>query len=206
MNTIKFSYSLLLHLSLYALLSFSTVTKQSPPAVLDADGHQLQPGSKYYIIPFHSGNGGGLALSSKDIPCPFYVMQENLEASNGLPLRFLPANSTQQTITLSSDLNIVFNAGTICVQSTAWKVGGVDGKTGQRYVMSNGVIGNPGEDTLSSWFKIEKMGNGYKIVFCPSVCSFCKVVCGNLGVFREDGIRWLGLNHDDPLVILFKKA
>ena len=57
-----------------------------------------------------------------------------------------------------------------------------------------------------NWFKIERYGNGngYKMVYCPSVCSSCRVVCGNVGVFYEDGKRWLGLS-DEPLVVMFKK-
>lgn len=208
----KFS-NLVLWLLLSTLHSFSSLTlsQSAEPTktnlALDTDGHQLQSGTKYFILPLQVRNGGGLALSAKDFACPFYVMQENLEVLNGLPLRFLPADTKQQNIGLSSDLNIVFNAATICVQSTAWKLGGIDGNTGRRYVMSNGAIGHPGADTLSSWFKIEKVGsgNGYKIVYCPSVCSSCKVVCGDIGVFNENGKRWLGMS-DEPFVLVFKKA
>ncbi|KAL3510379.1 hypothetical protein ACH5RR_029780 [Cinchona calisaya] len=210
--SMEFSY-LKLGLLSSILFSFSCLTisqSTEPPKtqyVQDADGHQLQSGAKYYIFPVMGGNGGGLALSAKDFACPFYVMQENLEASNGLPLRFLPVDNKQQSINLSSDVNIVFNAATICVQSTAWKLGGIDENTGRRYVMSNGAIGHPGVDTLSSWFKIEKYGSGnnYKIVFCPSVCSLCKVVCGDIGVFNENGKKWLGLS-DEPFIFVFKRA
>lgn len=119
----------------------------------------------------------------------------------------MPIDNNQQVINLSSDINIVFFAATICVQSTAWKVGGADERTGRRYVMSGGITGRPGSETISNWFKIEKYGNeSYKIVFCPGVCSSCsKVVCGNVGVFNEDGKKWLGLN-DEPLVVKFKKV
>ncbi|XP_027100554.1 miraculin-like [Coffea arabica] len=208
----KLSY-LKLGLLFSILLSFSCSTfSQSTAAArinfaLDADGHQLQSGTKYYIYPSQGGNGGGLALSAKDFACPFYVMQENLEASNGVPLRLLPVDNRQQSISLSTDLNIAFNAATICVQSTAWKLGPIDENSGRRYVMSNGVIGRPGADTLSSWFKIERdgSGNGYKIVYCPGVCGSCKVGCGDIGVFIENGKKWLGLS-DDPFVFVFKKA
>ncbi|XP_059309779.1 kunitz trypsin inhibitor 5-like [Lycium ferocissimum] len=195
-----------------------STTPMTPTPVQDIDGHELQIGSKYTILPTQKGSSGGggvLALAPKNRPCPFYVLQENLESSNGLPARFMPVDNKQQVINLSTDLNIVFFAATICVQSTAWKVGGADEITGRRYVMSGGMTGRPGLETLSNWFKIERYGNGsynntnnnrnYKIVFCPGVCSNCKVVCGNVGVFNENGKRWLGLN-DEPLVVRFKKV
>lgn len=189
----------------------STTTTTTP--VLDIDGHELQIGSKYTILPSQNGTGGGgLALAAKDRPCPFYVMQENLESSNGLPTRFMPVDNKQNVINLSTDLNIVFLTATICVQSTAWKLGGADEITGRRYVMSGGMTGRPGLETVSNWFRIERIANGssinngyYKIVFCPGVCNNCKVVCGNVGVFNENGKRWLGLN-DEPLVVRFKKV
>ncbi|KAK1390119.1 Alpha-amylase/subtilisin inhibitor [Heracleum sosnowskyi] len=178
-------------------------------AVLDVDGQELQSDAKYYILPAVrvGGNGGGLGLSSRGGACPFTVMQESHEQSNGLPVRFLPVNyKMDANISLSSDINIVFHAATICVQSTGWKVAGVDEITGRRYVKSGGLTGHPGVNTVSNWFKVEKNenGDGYKIVFCPSVCSFCKLVCGNVGVFDENGKKWLGLSDGDPLIVTFR--
>lgn len=205
---------LILQIILFSL-SYLTTSQQpsttpiTTTSVLDIDGHELQIGLKYTILPINqNGNssGGGLALEAKNRPCPFYVIQKNLESSNGLPTRFLPIDNNQQVINLSTDLNIVFFAATICVQSTAWKVGGADERTGRKYVMSGGITGRPGIETISNWFKIERYGNeSYKIVFCPGVCSNCKVVCGNVGVFNENGKKWLGLN-DEPLVVRFKKV
>ncbi|KAF3655851.1 putative cyclin-SDS-like [Capsicum annuum] len=210
---------LLLILQILFSLSYLTTSQQpattpiTTTSVLDTDGRALQIGLKYTILPNQNGTsttggGGGLVLAAKNRPCPFYVMQENLESSsNGLPTRFIPVDNKQQVINLSTDLNIVFFAATICVQSTAWKVSGMDEITGRRYVMSGGMTGRPGLETISNWFRIEMYGNNgsYKIVFCPGVCSNCKVVCGNVGVFNENGKRWLGLN-DEPLVVRFKKV
>lgn len=192
---------------LFASLSSFLSTSASDTIVLDLEGNELQPNTKYYVYPAKSGSGGGLALAARDRACPFYVMQESIESSNGLPLRFLWADKSDKAISLSADLNIVFSAATICVQSTAWRLGGVDGITGRRYVTSGGVMGRPGVDTVSNWFKLEKVGgeSGYRIEFCPSVCSSCKVVCGNVGVIVENGKRWLGLS-DEPLLVVFKKG
>lgn len=185
-------------------------TRSLESAVLDVDGQELQATSMYYMLPaIHDrGSGGGLALSSRDGSCPYYVMQESHAQSNGHPVRLLPVNKLDTNISLSSDMNIVFHAATTCVQATGWKMGGVDAITGQRYVKSGALTGRPGASTLSNWFKVEKNenGDGYKIIFCPSVCSFCKVVCGNVGVFDENGKKWLGLSDGYPLILKFKKT
>nr|XP_043626919.1 miraculin-like [Erigeron canadensis] len=193
----------------------------------DSDGHEVQQGSKYYISPVGSNNdngggsdgGGGLALASRDGFCPPFVIQVNNQLSRGFSLRFLPLDSKQNSIiALSSDLNIVFNAATICVQSTVWRIsnGSVGGNysnpnevvaAGRKYyVRSGGVVGQPGVATVNNWFRIEKVRDiGYKFVFCPSVCSSCKVVCGDVGVSEENGNKWLAL-HDQPFLFTFKKA
>ncbi|CAL9753383.1 unnamed protein product [Musa acuminata subsp. burmannicoides] len=106
---------------------------------------------------------------------------------------------------MSTDLNVWFAAETICVQSTVWRLGDAEA-TGRRYVVTGGLKGDPGLSTVSNWFKIERYGESdYKLVHCPSVCRFCKVVCGDVGVFVEGGKRWLGLS-DEPFPVMFKNA
>ncbi|KNA22880.1 hypothetical protein SOVF_029880 [Spinacia oleracea] len=183
-------------------------------AVLDTNGRPLRARSRYYIVPVAHGQGGGLTMLSKNTTsfCPLYVVQEMYP---GLPVWFLPNNPRQRLVTLSSDLNILFNAISNCLQSVGWQLT-VDHTTGRKYVATGGAIGNPGEETVSSWFNIEKVrtigrrgnesGNHYKIVFCPNVCEFCMVMCGDVGVFvQEDGTRLLALT-DRPLHVMFKKA
>lgn len=177
--------------------------------VLDINGNQLQSNTKYYIIPLHGGGGGGLGLSRRSPldPCPPNVMQLNDVASSGLSLKLFPLGSRQlQSINVSADLNFVVVGATTCVQMTVWKLFGPDPITGRRYVRSDGVLGRAGAATVGNWFKIEKSGEGYKIVYCPSVCSTCRVACGDVGVFVEKyGRRWLGVGGQ-PLVIAFKKS
>ncbi|KAK1425476.1 hypothetical protein QVD17_20828 [Tagetes erecta] len=202
------------------LSSFYTTSTQSPQTIttmpFDTDGDEVQPGLKYYIAPLQSNDsGGGLYLATRDGFCPPFVYQETTQLAKGLPLRFLPLDKERNAINLSSDLNIVFNAATICVQSTVWKLstsvgggGSIENMVAGRryYVRSGGVVGRPGVGTVSNWFRIEKSGEiGYKIVFCPSVCSSCKVVCGDVGVYEEHGKRWLAL-VDQPLVFTLNKA
>ncbi|PIM98054.1 hypothetical protein CDL12_29468 [Handroanthus impetiginosus] len=177
-------------------------------SVLDTEGNPLQTDTKYYIVPLNdSSGGGGLALSIRDPcnPCPPYVLQENDETAVGLSLKLFPVNQKRQAISLSTDVNVAFMAATICVQRTVWQIGGPDGITGQRYVRTDGVVGRPGPETVGNWFKIHESGKGYKIVYCPSVCGTCRVQCGDVGVFVENGRRWLGLDGE-PLVIVFRKV
>lgn len=215
----KMKFRLIILTLLSTLLSFyltTTATTTTVTTPFDSDGHEVQPGLKYYITPLQSNDtGGGLSLAPRDGFCPPFVVQENTQLSKGLSLRFLPLDTKQNTITLSSDLNIVFNAATICVQSTEWRLSTSSGGSGNNddmvsgrryYVRSGGVVGRPGVGTVSNWFRIEKVEDmGYKFVFCPSVCSSCKIVCGDVGILEENGKRWLAL-YDQPFVFTFKKA
>lgn len=192
-------------LSSLSILSFMALTDT---IVLDMDGAKLRTSSNYYVVPVIRGKGGGgLGIGLRDNTCPFFVLQENFEVSNGIPLRFFHADRNLKAVNISVDVNVVFSTATTCVQSTAWRLGEIDDLTGKRYVKTGGIVGNPGLGTVNNWFKIEKHGGGgdYKLVYCPGVCKFCKGVCGDLGVLYEDGSRWLGLS-DAPLAMTFKKA
>ncbi|KAF3339094.1 miraculin-like protein [Carex littledalei] len=194
-----FSISLLVTL-LFLSLTSNAATLNS---VKDTDGHALIPGNQYYILPVIRGHGGGLTMTQHNDQCPLYVAQENMEVEKGLPLIFHPANPKDKVVCLSTDINIEFEAMTICVMSLTWQLGNVEG--GKRYVITGGINGNPGKETVSNWFKIEKWGSeDYKLVFCPSVCETCKVVCGDVGVFYEDEKRLLGLSGE-PFPVMFKK-
>ncbi|XP_047979055.1 miraculin-like [Salvia hispanica] len=180
------------------------VGEEAATAVVDVDGNQVQANTKYYIFT-PRGGGGGLGLSVRDRrqPCPPNVMQEADGGSMGLPLKIFPADGKAE-IDLESDLNLAFVAATTCVQRTVWRLGDTDWNTGQRYVRSDGVVGKAGAETVRNWFKIERVGQGYKIVYCPGVCRECRVECGDVGVFVESGRMWLALGGQ-PLFIAFNK-
>ncbi|KAK0579701.1 hypothetical protein LWI29_030028 [Acer saccharum] len=151
--------------------------------VLDIDGKKLLAGTDYYILPVLRGRGGGLTLASAgDETCPLDVVQEQ-------------------------HVNIKFSASTDCVQSTVWKLDSHDDSLRQWFVTTGGVEGNPGRRTTSNWFKIEKFDDDYKLVFCPSVCDVCKVLCRDIGIYIDQatGIRRLALS-DTPFKVMFKKA
>ncbi|XXG84468.1 hypothetical protein AAC387_Pa10g1978 [Persea americana] len=170
-------------------------------AVFDMDGQMLQTGTQYNVLPgVHVEGGGGLTLGFRNGNCPMNVAQHESNTSSGLPLTISPVNASLTAIPVSTGVKVVFAAATICVQSTAWRLGQVDRATGRRYVTTG-----RGVSTVSDWFKIEKYEDYYKLVSCQSVCIGCNVVCGDVGVVREGGKRWLVLS-DEPFPVVFKKV
>ncbi|OVA10715.1 Proteinase inhibitor I3 [Macleaya cordata] len=179
-------------------------------SVRDISGHKLRTGIDYYILPVIRGKGGGLALGSKlnGTQCPLDVVQDQPEISDGLPLTFTPVDPKKKKIRISTDLNIKFSGLTICVQSMVWQLADIDESTGQRFIKTSGVEGNPGPETVENWFKIERDGDGdYKLVFCPSVCTACIVTCRDIGIYvGEDGVGRLALTDGTAFKVMFKKA
>ena len=105
-----------------------------------------------------------------------------------------------------TDQNIRFNQTTACKEGTVWKLDNFDTTTGQWFITTGGVIGNPGRETVGNWFKIEKYEDAYKLVYCPSVCKFCKVICKDVGVFVDQSqSRRLALS-DKPMKVHFQPA
>ncbi|KAG6672652.1 hypothetical protein I3843_16G072100 [Carya illinoinensis] len=198
---------MLLFLFLFALATktFPGAAEAVPAPVLDKSGNKLIVGVDYHILPVARGTGGGLSLSiSRNKSCPLDVVQDEDEVFHGLPVKFFPVEP-RKGVRVSTDLNIRFNVYTICVQPTVWKLDSFDDLAKQWFVTSNGVEGNPGRETTSNWFKIEKYDDDYKFVFCPTVCSSCKVLCRDIGIYIVDGKRNLALS-DVPLKVMFKKA
>lgn len=194
--------------TLALLLLFSTfslsLAQESPDPVRDIDGNILRSGTEYYILPVFRGMGGGLTLAStRNESCPLDVVQADLEVDSGLPLTFTPVDPKKGVIREATDLNIIFSASSICVQSNVWVLEEYDG---QLIVSAHGVAGNPGRETLSNWFQIQKYEDDYKLVFCPQVCNFCRPVCGDIGVkITENGTRRLAIS-DVPFKVQFRKA
>uniref|UniRef100_A0A1J3GGB2 Miraculin n=1 Tax=Noccaea caerulescens TaxID=107243 RepID=A0A1J3GGB2_NOCCA len=180
-----------------AFISHSgAATEPAVEAVKDIYGKPLLAGISYYVLPVVRGGGGLTVILSENTTCPRTVVQDQSEASQGIPVEFSPSVKSR-TIPVSTDLNFQFSAFTI------WKLDNFD--TDQYFVSTCGVGGNPGRETVSNWFKIDKFEGNYKIRFCPSVCDVCRVMCRDIGVFVKDGKRRLALS-DVPLKVKFKKA
>ncbi|XP_010279488.1 PREDICTED: miraculin-like [Nelumbo nucifera] len=201
---------LLLPLFLLALTArwSPVIAQDEPEAVLDTMGRQLCSTATYFILPAISGMGGGLNFeSTKNGTCPFDVVQDEDEESNGLPLAFSPVNPKEEIIRVLTDQNIRFAIDTLLPQPTVWNLGDFNESARTFLVETCGSIGNPGIETLSNWFRIEPFDDDYKLVFCPTVCNFCRPVCGDLGIAIQDGVRHLALGSGlEPLKIKFKKG
>ncbi|CAN8304864.1 unnamed protein product [Cochlearia groenlandica] len=190
---------------LYLLLLFTVLISHRDAAaqevVTDIKNQPLKSNINYYILPVIRGRGGGLTISksyNKNTTCPKSVVQDQNEVSQGIPLKFSPFDKSR-TVHVSTDLNFIYSPTSI------WRLDSFDETTNQRFVSTCGVAGSPGPKTISNWFKIEKFESDYKILFCPGVCNFCKVICRDVGVLVKDGKRMLVLS-DVPLKVMFKRA
>ncbi|KAJ1417980.1 Proteinase inhibitor I3, Kunitz legume [Sesbania bispinosa] len=196
-------------LALVLLVALSTkpqhgAANAEPEQVLDASGKKVRAGINYYIEPApRNEHVGGLALDSiGNKECP----QDVVAAFQGQKVTFAPLHSKNKTIVrVSTDLNIVFNIYPTCPESTVWKLKDYDDSTGQWFVTSGGVIGNPGSQTINNWFKIEKYEDAYKLVYCPSVCTYCRPQCRDLGIYEDQYGKRLALS-DVPYKVQFQLA
>ncbi|KAM3322463.1 kunitz trypsin inhibitor 5 [Capsicum chacoense] len=187
------------------LLLSSSAASTAP--VLDINGDKVQAGPNYFILPVIRGRGGGLYPSNvkQTNTCPRDIIQEANEVQQGLPVVFTRVDAKKGVVRVSTDVNVRFYTPTICARETIWKIGEYDDKLKQYFVVTGGVEGNPGRETVGNWFKIEKFGSDYKFVYCPSVCKFCKVICKDVGIFNKDGVRFLALS-DTPFKVMFRKT
>nr|XP_027121692.1 kunitz trypsin inhibitor 2-like [Coffea arabica] len=208
--------SVLFILSFLVIFSISTnffsSAAEAPEPVLDVAGKMLRTYLNYYILPANvfrgRYRGGGLTLSGiGNDTCPAGVFQETSQQINGIPLTFFPVNPKKGVVRVSTDLNIKFDYPDTCDESPVWSVDNYVDPSADSFVNIGGVVGNPGSETLSSWFKIQKFGyRDYKLVFCPTVCSYCDVICKDVGITYQDGKRRLSLTTDYPHRVVFQQA
>lgn len=201
---------LLILLSLVSLSHHLSAAASPQSPVRDTKGEVLKVGSNYFVLPVIRGRGGGLYpanIKSNATICPLDVIQEADEVQKGIPVVLTPFDNATSggVVRLSTDLNVRFFTPTICARKTVWKLDGYDKSVNRFFVKTGGVEGNPGPDTLSSWFKIEKYKDVYKFVYCPTVCNYCKVLCKDVGIFEQDGVRFLALS-DVPFKVIFEKT
>ncbi|XP_057443454.1 kunitz trypsin inhibitor 5-like [Lotus japonicus] len=178
----------------------------APEPVLDTSGQKLRTGVNYYILPVLRGKSGGLTVESTgNKSCPPNVVQAKLEVWNGTPVTFTPYNAKDGVILTSTDLNIKsFPIKSPCGPSFVWKL--QKELTGVWFLVTGGVEGNPGADTIVNWFKIEKAGKDYVLSFCPSVCK-CNTLCRELGIYIDGKDKHLALSDKVPsFKVMFKRA
>ncbi|KAF3442316.1 hypothetical protein FNV43_RR16232 [Rhamnella rubrinervis] len=200
--------SLSLTMWLSMVLIVSVEAQIIDDAIYDTSGEALQAGVEYYIRPAITDFGGRFTLIRRNDSCPYYVGQENSDASDGYPVVFTPFEEGATVIRQSRDVKVEFQGVvTICIQSSyAWLLGDVEPITG-RFLITTG------EDTSTyptgNYFRIEGTGiqNVYSLKFCPTeVCPLCKLLCQDIGPLVEDGQRYLALGGDFVLPVVFQKA
>lgn len=206
MKNTLLSFLLLIALSSQPLHGSS---QASPEQVLDIKGKSLRANTYYNVLlsmPYtNCKSPDGLGLSSNiDHPCPLDIIV--VSRNQSLPIRFTPLNPKKGVIRVSSDLNVMFRSNSSCpYHTTVWKLDRFDVWKGKSFITTDGFIGSPGLQSIGNWFKIEKYVEGYKFVYCPSVCSSCKHECKNVGLYLdENGNRRLALS-DVPYQVKFVK-
>ncbi|XP_075107906.1 cysteine protease inhibitor 8-like [Nicotiana tabacum] len=188
------------------------------PEVLDINGEPLQIGEKYHIISaiWGSGGGGVYLTNLGNTKCPNGVVQHGRDTRPGMPVKFFtthPGPPPFNVVRETNNINIMFSVPTsrLCVNETVWKVGDPDlTARGVRFVVTGGTLGNPGPETINSWFKIEKVTKTapfYNLRYCPDkvLCPMCQPVdCLDVGVTDHFGYRRLALTNQ-PFMVFFRK-
>lgn len=153
----------------------------APDLVVDFRGGIIRTGVEYYAVPTSiNGTHGSIGPATVgNNSCRAGVVEYQTQGRSH-PFTITPVDPKDGVIRLSTDVNINFTGSTICDESNVWKVE-YDNAMKQFVVMMGGVEGNSGPETLDNWFKIETIVDGYKLVYCPSVCSYCKVMCKDVG-------------------------
>ncbi|KMT01846.1 hypothetical protein BVRB_9g210370 [Beta vulgaris subsp. vulgaris] len=76
--------------------------------------------------------------------------------NNGRPVSFYPSYSSQKQIIQGDEMNIAFSIIPLFRDTSFWRLT-FDNETHIPYVVTNGIIGNPGTfEKFGNWFKIEK--------------------------------------------------
>ncbi|MED6143232.1 hypothetical protein PIB30_004320 [Stylosanthes scabra] len=193
-NTLLLALFLLFALTTKPLLSEAGSALEQ---VVDTSGKLIRAGLNYYIVPT-SPNVGGLSLTSTGkSTCPLDVVLTTLDPNGyrGQPVAFQPVNVKKGVVRVNTDLNIYFAYESIC-ESTVWMLKDYDNSTGQWFVTTNnGVLGNPSSKTVANWFKIENYEDGYKFVYCPSVCKNCYHKCSDIGIYEDQYGKRLALSN-----------
>ncbi|KAM5586419.1 kunitz type trypsin inhibitor 104 [Rosa sericea] len=193
---------------MWLVMAMATAAQDSAP-VLDTSGQALQSGVDYYIKPAITDNGGRFTLIDRNDSCPFYAGQENTSGPEGFPVTFAPFAEGETVVRETRDQKITFSAFTICVQSTAWKVGETQSET-QRRLIVTGIDQNEGlPGPAGNYFRINKQADHdgvYNLQWCPTeVCPTCRFICGDVGALVENDKRLLALDGS-VLPVVFEKA
>ncbi|AET02976.1 putative proteinase inhibitor I3, Kunitz legume [Medicago truncatula] len=175
--------------------------------VLDTVGEPVEGDEEYFIRPVITNKGGRSTMVSRNESCPLHVGLELTGLGRGLVVKFTPfaPHHDFDDVRVNRDLRITFQASSSCVQSTEWRLGEKDTKSGRRLIITgtdsatNGSYGN--------FFRIVEtpLEGMYNIQWCPTeVCPSCKFECGTVDMLNENGKILLALDGG-PLPLVFQK-
>ncbi|XP_014493427.1 endogenous alpha-amylase/subtilisin inhibitor [Vigna radiata var. radiata] len=190
------------------LLTATSTLSQSNRYVVDTNGDHLESDEEYYIRPAITDNGGRFTLINRNQSCPLYVGLENTDLPQGYPVRFTPfANDEDDDeVKVNRDLKVEFvEVSSTCVQSTEWRLGENDTRSGRRLIVTGR---DDGISSARNYFRIEETENAniYNIAWCPTeVCPTCRFICGTGGILRENGQILFALDGSALPVVFQKK-
>jgi hypothetical protein len=131
--------------------------------------------------------------------------RKTFRAWKAFPVIFTPFLEGETVIREDRDFKVVFSAATICVMSTAWKVGETDAASGRRLIVTGESQSELATDNYFRIVKAEVGDNIYNISWCPTdVCPTCKFNCGTAGALVENGKRLLALDGS-VLPVMFER-
>ncbi|AES75961.2 kunitz-type trypsin inhibitor-like 2 protein [Medicago truncatula] len=199
---------LTLSLILFALtICFSLAFAQVSEQVFDTNGNPIFPGGTFYIMPSIFGAaGGGLRLGkTKNSKCPLTVLQDYSEVVNGLPVKFTRLEAGHDIISTNTALDIAFTTKPDCAESSKWVLVDDFNKLTGPWVGIGGTEDNEGKHIINGFFKIQKHGFGYKLVFCPDITA-PPGACYDIGRHDDFTGRLLVLANNDPYEVVFVDA
>jgi len=184
---------------LWLFMTIPTSAQPENEEVLDSTGSPLESGQKYYIRSDVTDFGGRVTLKNRNGSCPLYVGQETIDIGQGLSVIFTPVETKDTVVKVNRDFKVKFSASSSCGQSTEWKLGDRDNRSGRRLI----IAGSDGSlfRILKTQLGIEGVIGNYNIRFCPSAT----VNCGTVGNLRENGKILLALDGN-VLRVGFEKA
>jgi len=188
-----------LSLMLWLFMTIPTLAQPENEEVLDLTGSPLESGQKYYIRSDVTDFAGRATLINTNGSCPLYVGQETTDIGQGLSVIFTPIATADTVVKVNRDFKVKFSASSSCGQSTEWKLGDRDNRSGRRLIIagSNGSLFK----ILKNQLGIEGIIGNYNIRFCPSNT----VNCGTVGNLRQNGNIFFALDGT-ALRLGFEKA
>ena len=201
--------SLSLTIWLSMVLIVSVEAQIIDDTVYDTAGEALEAGVEYYIRPAITDSGGRFTLILRNDTCPYYVGQENTDASEGKPVVFTPFEEGETVIRESRDVKVEFpGVVSICIQSSyAWLLDDDKEPVTGRNLITTGV--DTSTYPIGNYFRIEgtNIQNLYSFSWCPTeVCPTCKFICQDVGPLVEDDERFLTLGGTFVLPVVFQRA